>query len=577
MTVPLHETTLPTPPSSESRHAIDVVVPAIALLLPLVYSNLLHHSFFAPKMALVLLLAGIGVPLLAGPALGALERGLALAFLAWAGLSVLVNDEAGLSLWGHANWGNGWLFMAGLVGAWASARHLGEVGRRRLRSAIVGAALVTVAISALESIFDLRSAGLVLVGGRPIGLLGNPVHVGGLVAATLALLASRTMRAPWLLAAAAALGLGLGLSGSRAGVAAAFLAAIGLTLHSGWRRALVLVLVFTIGLACAPLVAAGGSSVSARLSGDGALNASARPEAWREAGKAIRESPILGAGPGRFMEATSQFRTVRHAALGADRYFIDAHNLPLEYATTVGVVGLAIFVGWIATTAWRARGPFLWFAAALVPFALLQPQTAGLTPLAFLALGAAGPRAPVRDIPKGLSRLAVGVSTVALVAGVGLILGSRAAFLTRTEFRHDDARRALRLLPPWPEAALYRADPYAFRSSPSQPSIVDAGIRWYRVAAERDPRAAVNWVRLGDYQINFGRLDDAEQSYERALQADPVSLRAMKGLGLVAGNRRDLARARMWFERVLEIRPSDRLAREQVTAIERAQREEAGP
>jgi len=569
------------PETSDPRTALGLVAAAVALLLPLAYSTLLYHSFFAPKLALVLLLAGVGLPLLLTAPIPRPSRLAASCFLGWAGLSVIANPQPGLSLWGHANWGTGWLFMAALVGVWAIGAQLDQRSRTGVRRALVAAALVTVAACVLESVADLRDYGLRLFTGRPVGLLGNPVHVGGFLAASLTLvtLGPGPRRLALGATTAGVLGLGLGLSGSRAGAASAVVALGWLVRRWGWRASLLAAGATLIGVSAAGAVSSTGQAVVERLQGDGAVNASARPYSWGEAVAAIAERPALGSGPGRYQEATTVHRTPAHARLAPDTYFEDAHNLPLEYATTIGLPGLALFVVWLLFAGREARGPMLWFGVALVPFSMLQPQTVGLTPLAFLALGAAhAERARVER--RRLSRAAVTGSVaggaVALLAGSVLLAGERAALVANTELREDAGRTAYELLPPWPEAALARGRPAAFRSGPGDPASQVEAIAWYRRAAERNPLDAAGWVRVADFELKTGRSDDAAMHYRRALAADPVSLKARKGLGLVALDQGDLDAAEGHLRGALALRPGDRQTQRVLREIAE-RRETAGP
>src|SRR5205807_4236135 len=150
----------------------------------------------------------------------------------------------------------------------------------------------------------------------------------------------------------------------------------------------------------------------------------------------------------------SRYRTLR-LAHERPRLFFDAHNLVVEYLVTTGVVGGLLFVAW-AGFALHAAG---WqtalggFAVLVLAVHLVEPQNAGLTPLAFLALGAAG------AVERGV--VARGVSAVHVLA-VPLALALAAVMLVGSwDFRQAALRRDLAAsrfardwLPPWPETAL---------------------------------------------------------------------------------------------------------------------------
>src|SRR5205085_7024689 len=119
-----------------------------------------------------------------------------------------------------------------------------------------------------------------------------------------------------------------------------------------------------------------------------------RVETWLSARHVLARHPFLGSGPGRFRAATSRYRTLRLVrAGGADRLFADGHNLAVEYAVTTGLPGLALLGVWLALAVRRAgwRPPLAGFALVVLAMHALEPQNVALTPLAFLALGAAAP------------------------------------------------------------------------------------------------------------------------------------------------------------------------------------------
>ena len=47
---------------------------------------------------------------------------------------------------------------------------------------------------------------------------------------------------------------------------------------------------------------------------------------------AIRDHPVLGAGPGRFLAATGKYQTLKLTNADVlDQQFVDAHNIIVEY------------------------------------------------------------------------------------------------------------------------------------------------------------------------------------------------------------------------------------------------------
>jgi tetratricopeptide (TPR) repeat protein len=86
-------------------------------------------------------------------------------------------------------------------------------------------------------------------------------------------------------------------------------------------------------------------------------------------------------------------------------------------------------------------------------------------------------------------------------------------------------------------------------------------------AVKQHPGNAMLWMNLGAAQL--GRLETAGprqqekaiQAYQRALQADPDTPNVHYHLGLIYKERGELTRAVAFFQRALEVNPSDNDAR----------------
>src|SRR5205823_2865575 len=87
----------------------------------------------------------------------------------------------------------------------------------------------------------------------------------------------------------------------------------------------------------------------------------ARPriENYRGALEAFAERPLLGWGPARYSSAVTPHRSLALDRLNPDDYFIDAHDWPLHFAVTTGLLGLVALASWLVCAARRARGPLL--------------------------------------------------------------------------------------------------------------------------------------------------------------------------------------------------------------------------
>lgn len=157
-----------------------------------------------------------------------------------------------------------------------------------------------------------------------------------------------------LLAAAA------GASASRALVAAIIVVAAGAwwLAPQGFTRPrwLIGAAAAAIGLAAAPALAA---RLADQVAGREAF-AWGRFDLWQVAARAVRTSPLGGAGLGTFGEAFAAARPERFAAFGSEY----AHSEPLQVAVETGVIGLGFLLWGLAVvlrqaTGWRGSDPEL--------------------------------------------------------------------------------------------------------------------------------------------------------------------------------------------------------------------------
>jgi O-antigen ligase/Flp pilus assembly protein TadD len=456
--------------------------------------------------------------------------------LAWFGWRTLCHLLAG---WGPDS--PGWLawqacLLLLFIGA---ARALTRAEPRRFLAAALMAALALGAAFALLGPLGLdpsASSALDLgFGRRAYGSLGNPDFLGGWLALLLPLSLSVALRLPaqgraraaaWSVTALAATALwltqarGAWLAGA-AGVALA-LAVLGAWRSHGWR---VLSLGLLLGLAA--LVATGPSTWAGRLRDA----ADPRGGSWqgRRLMSAVcldlaRQHPVFGVGPGRFTDAFLMDQAPRLAADRAQpyRYTDDAHDDWAQAAAEAGWLGLALWaalVGGAMALAWRRGG--LEGAALFGGMGALSVQSLfhfpmGIAPtqaLALCGLGlAAGWDAPAeRAWPAWMQALAA----AALVAALALFCRQALSSACLNRGTVDAARPGAQ---PWAGPLLQRA-------------------------AELRPDDARAWTRLGRWQVDAGRLAEAQASYRRALQCLPHLGEAWAGLALAQGMAGDLAGA----------------------------------
>jgi hypothetical protein len=322
------------------------------------------------------------------------------------------------------------------------------------------------------------------------------------------------------------------------------------------RRAALLILAIVAGLALGGALAVfgGASSATGRASqGVAAGGWSQRLDIWSGSVHAITRRPIQGAGPGQVQAATERYKTLAFARRAPEVTFDDAHNLILEHAVTIGVPGAALLIAFSVVALLLAgwRSPLAGFAILALALHGVEPPHAELTPLLFLALGAAatGPAPLLIAVPGALRAALVGVAAV--VGGL-IAVGSAYVLTTpRTASRaYADARLARRLLPMWSVG-------YARTAK------IDVGYRkfkgaahWLRVAAEHEPYQAALWTQLAIAEEQNGDLGDAEAHYRRALVDDRYSVDALNRLVVLLVRTGRSKEARVYLDRSLQVTPN---------------------
>jgi cytochrome c-type biogenesis protein CcmH/NrfG len=211
-------------------------------------------------------------------------------------------------------------------------------------------------------------------------------------------------------------------------------------------------------------------------------------------------------------------------------------------------------------TAVRRAGPLSslgGFALAILAVHLVEPQNPGLTPLAFLALGAAVASDRLSLDKRALSGMAV----LAAAAGTGAVVLLIGAWHWERDLQVrtlHEAQESRRLLPPWPETAkLVAAEIQAHAGAGQQAAVSatrDARV-WVARAVHDDPGDASSWTLLGQYDELLGDTQAARGAFHRALVLNPWSTTAMNGLGQVVARSGDEAQAKYWWDRSLLVVP----------------------
>jgi O-Antigen ligase/Tetratricopeptide repeat len=516
---------------------------------------------------LLLLLVAVGLPRLVPLLRSEARRGAvaAIVFLGVAILATVLSPQPALSFFGLYNWGTGLLFVAALVGAWALGASVDGGGVDVVERGLIAGVCVNAVVAVIQGAIVLDAAPFTRYEGRAAGLMSNPVHLATLSVAGLALLLPRVRTRPAVWGSATVLvAAAVELSGSRVALGLAIAFAL-FTLVRGRREAAGGAALVGLGLVLGVGIGAlGGATTGAgRVQAGGeSVGTAARIHVWASARHAVVDHPVLGSGPGRFRAATSPSRTLAlvHAA-GADRVFFDAHNVVVEYATTTGLLGLAALAVWLALAGRRATGPLLGFALLVGAMHLVEPQFVGTTPLALLALGLAG-RADVAPCRPVVTATTVVLALVAVVGGGRLLFGDFELDQAQLDFLAAPAHAAVRVLPPWSEPPELAGKVELYTSiSTHSPVARRATLRWLALAVRRDPTDPVAWSLQGESQLYFGEAAAAEQSFRRALQRDPWSVRALNGLANAAIARGDRVAARRALQRSLLANPAQTTAR----------------
>ena len=541
---------------------VGIVAAGFALVLPLLTIRVTDLPGWSGRYALLGVEAAIGLPLLAALMRTSKRRpaALALALVSVATVSALASDNPAMSLWGVQYWGHGLLFVLALAGMWAIGACAGPSGARAVERLLVFGVVSNAVVAVIQVFTDLDRFGVTGYFEQSTGLLGQPAYLGMLLLGGIWLLSARASAVTaslWSYGLLVVVAVGLQLSGERAPLLLApvvgFLAGQRVTVA---RRSL-LAAVVVGGLLLGAIVGGLGDQHTTATDRIGAeFGQQPRIENYSAAVAAIAERPLIGWGPGRYLAATSPHRSLELAKARPGVYFTDAHNWPLQWAVTTGLVGVSLLGLWLFFAVRAGTGPLLGFALCVGVNQLIQPHDVGVTPIALLAIGAAGATVAPRAI-------------VPPAVHVGLVLGATAlACVLLTGMWHAynglsdpvAAVRAASWLPHWPDRSQQAARAALATDDGTAVERMAASVDHARQSAlrdERDPRA---WGSSGYFELIGDNVDEAEHAFRRALEVDPHSGSAITGLGLVEFRRGNFERAIAHFEEALSINPADEVA-----------------
>lgn len=566
-------------------------------------------SVWAPQVFVGLILGLAGIPVLlalAWPGRRALRARstwaarVALAFVLVALASALTSHPVALALVGLWDWGGSWVFILVFVGAWALGTTVSEGGRRLLGTAVIAGGTANAAVAVMQATVSLDALGLGLYNGtRAAGLMGNPVYLGGVLAASLCIAIERFRDDPrtwWLPVALCAAGIGVSAERLPALEAAVIVVAVILSAARGspaergdrLRRAGgYAALVVGGGLAGTALSElrhhSGVASQAAGTTAQGLIGD--RLDFWRFSLDAAVHKPWLGYGPGQARAATLAHYSLSFSKTHLTEYFTDPHDLFVNYTLATGFIGAALLMAWLVLAFAPRRGAFMWAAAVLLLTEMLEPQYMTVMVVALLCLGAARPRSAAEVLgpprsgaaPPG-RRLVTAVVIGAVIGGLvgadvlaGNIIETRATalWLVGDPRAEGEALLADHLLRPWPEPAILLGNiaavglPVAGRQGfsakqllhPARANLTQA-ISWYRIAADRDPTNPSLWAQVASTEASAGKLHAAYIDAQRAYAQWPWNPTTLRLLAKISAGLGDRSAERHWLRLVLEVQPS---------------------
>jgi hypothetical protein len=541
---------------------LGVLAAVLAFANSMLVIEPLLFPVWSPRYALLPLEAAVGIPLLIGLVRSDAGGGArwALAFSGWAIVSMVLSGHPAQSFWGWWGQGTGVLFILAFVGCWALGTSVETDSALLLERTLIVVVLLNVALAFLQTAVRLDSLGLALFDGRATGAWGNPVFLAGFLAGGLWLGIPRLPSQPWLWGGyAAAVTAGIELAGSRFALVLLAVALVGAFRLIHLRLTLLLALCMAgglvLGTGAATLGGLNGATkrVSQSVGGSGDVGVAPRLEMWQTGGRAVARRPVLGAGPSRFQSATSKYETVAFAqSVGRDEISIDAHNIVVEYAVTVGLPGVLLLLVWLWAVFRRAGwgAPLAGFGLLALGMHLVEPLSVGLTPLALLALGAASPRPRLpRPVVPGWARAAL--IGAAAVTGVSIVIGSVYFGTGVSRVAPPKLMTARTFLPRWNPELLFQVGYMISQRSQDLP----AARVWVLRAVHQQPDNPIYWLFLAQADQTTGNADRAIAEYRQALVHDPQAEDALNGLGQLLLQKGQRAEAADLFRHSLDVLP----------------------
>ncbi len=540
---------------------LDVFAGVTALLLPLATSPAVYSETFVPKLAVLVVMLAVGTPLLLRLAVRShvtFPARAACAFLLVALISASTSHAPLVGFFGLYTWGTGWLFWLAVTSCWAIGVSVSARGRHLIASGLLAGVAVNALVAVIQVAGQIHSGILGLYQGQADALMGNPIHLEALLLGGLGILASRVGRGDlrWLVLVALASG-AIELSGER--FALGLLAALGLYTLVRYRSRAALAYVAVLGAGYALAWLASGAALHSRLTTVEGPSSNPRIAVWKLAAHSLAHNPFFGAGPGETRSAISSIETpalARRLVLG--QYFADAHNVVVELAVTVGVLGLLCAALFILGIVRRVRGEFVLFALLVLAVEMVEPLNVGTLPLAALAIGAALPVATVavgdsRTVRRRLGTLQLVLLVLALGFDGVALAGDAATNTGQSRTDYGSATLGASLLRVWSAPAVAAAGVANFDAiNSARPAMWRNRARsLYLEALQRDPTDPGTWFALGETDVQLGQYSAAADAFAHSLRWNPSGAQALTALGLLAERRRDWRVAYTYFARAV--------------------------
>jgi hypothetical protein len=250
-------------------------------------------------------------------------------------------------------------------------------------------------------------------------------------------------------------------------------------------------------------------------------NSNFRVTWWKQAARGFADRPVLGSGAGSFAYTNRRERTTSFDQA------TEPHDLPLQFASETGIVGLGLFLALVAAAALALRPRSVEERAlALVPLAYLLHglldydwDFVAVTGPALLVLGALlarPPAAPRRNVLGAVAAVA------AAVAAFGSLL---LPWLAERKTLDAVAESPARVLELTDEAR--SLDPLAvepvFIAADAQLTLGRRREAWslYLRATRMQPDNKETWFQLGQFELQIGCPRYALPHLERFTELDP--------------------------------------------------------